>query len=78
MRSSVVTVISVSLLLTGCAGSASTLSNHIWMIGMIGCVIAVPYEYITHQYGFLAVCFVNFVIAWRAYRRWSMDEMAEG
>lgn len=47
-----------------------------WTIAMTACVIAVPYEYITHQYGFLVVCFVNFVIAWRAYRRWSADENA--
>jgi hypothetical protein len=45
-----------------------------WMVMMGVLVIGEPYEYITHQYGFLAGNIFYFIVALNGWRRWKLDE----
>jgi hypothetical protein len=43
-----------------------------WVVSMLCCALAVPYDLLTHQPGFVVTCCVSFVIGFRAYRIWGL------
>lgn len=45
-----------------------------WIISMTTCILAVPYDAVTAQYGFIVTSAVSFAIAARAWRTWRTQE----
>lgn len=42
-----------------------------WVISMLTCTLAIPYDALTRQYGFIVTSVISFAIAVRAFRQWS-------
>jgi 4-hydroxybenzoate polyprenyltransferase len=45
-----------------------------WALGILILVLAIPFDYMTDQYGYIVSALVSLVISWRAYVGWASDE----
>lgn len=72
-------ILTIGSILLACIQLASTYlltrkNRRGWLLSITANIVALPYDTITGQYGFLPVCGLNLAMACRAWIAWGRDD----